>query len=219
MCLIFSLLNDCTASCCRVNWTHWTWPLWFVPWTWTETSSLRQTDLEFCTTSWLVGSWAVHTLLMICLLMAFIHMISFKRRCFPPGCILFQVTRPHTQSISPWTKPQRSCAFCSRSTETCIRGSHSLSRWSKTKSSSIIYIYGFIALFIWVKDELKQAQSCPKWVHCVWTLEHSDIGTFSALKFQLQLFLRWLCCSFYIRSRFLHGSPAPATSDGVYSLL
>lgn len=82
VCLIsFSLPNDCTTSCCRVNWTHWTWPLWFVPWIWTETSSLHQTDLEFCTTSWLVGSWAVHTLLMICLLMTG---ISFKRWCFLP---------------------------------------------------------------------------------------------------------------------------------------
>lgn len=44
----------------------------------------------------------------------------------------------------------------------------------------------------------------------------TDIGTFFAPKFQLESFLRWLCCSAYIHGRFLHGSPAAATSDSLF---
>lgn len=65
-------------------------------WTWTETSSLHQTDLEFCTTSWLVGTWAVHTLLTICPLMTG---ISFKRCCFPPG---FYVVSGHPATYAEY---------------------------------------------------------------------------------------------------------------------
>lgn len=44
----------------------------------------------------------------------------------------------------------------------------------------------------------------------------TDIGTFSAPKFQLESFLRWLCCSVYIHGRYLQGSPAVATSDSLF---
>lgn len=127
----FSLPNDCTTSCCRANWTHWTWPPRFVPWTWTGTSSLHPTDPEFCTTSWLVGFWLLNTSVNTSVLCLWL-MFYLKRVVFLLDFMFFQVTQPHMQSISPWTKPQRSCAFCSRSTGTYIRGSPSSSRWLKT---------------------------------------------------------------------------------------
>lgn len=52
---VLCIMLHCPTPRCRVNWTHWMWPLQSGPWTWTETYSLHQADLAFFTTSWLVG--------------------------------------------------------------------------------------------------------------------------------------------------------------------
>lgn len=150
VCLIFSLLTDCTTSCCRVNWTHWTWPLWFELWTWTETSSLHQTDLEFCTTSWLVGSWALHTLLTICPLMTG---ISFKRCCFSPG---FCVVSGHPATYADY--------FSLNKTTAELRVLQPINRDLYQRFTLIIKVIIFGFPFFWVYCGVIQRQPFFSWL-------------------------------------------------------